>query len=100
MEIIFDGKHSDKEALESFVSIIQLLKGRYHIEAFREMHLSVTLVDDAGEDVELVDSQTDEPLRIFEVYRDKSAYALSKENTPIRLKPRLKLVVDNTHKNL
>ena len=99
MEIIFDGKHNNEEAYESFASILKLLKERYQIDGYREMHLSVTLVDEAGEDVELVDSQTNEPFRIFEVYRDKLSYAISKESTPIRLKPRLKLVVDNTPKN-
>lgn len=69
MEIIFHGRHDIAEASDSLEGIIKLFHERYQIGSFREMHLSVTLVDDRGEDVELVDSDTDEALRIFEVYR-------------------------------
>ena len=95
MEIIFDGRHDGEEASESLASIIQLFKERYQIGQFREMHLSLTLVDDKGEDVELVDTQTNQPYRIFEVYRDQAAYSVSNGAR----KPSLKLVVDNTLKN-
>ncbi len=95
MEIIFDGKHDGQEASESLASIIKLFKERYQIGQFREMHLSLTLVDDKGEDVELVDSQTNQPYRVLEVYRTQQAYAVS---NGIR-RPSLKLVVDNTLKN-
>ena len=90
MEIIFQGKHDSTEAVESLQSIIRLFKDRYHISQFREMHLTVTLVDDAGDDVELVDSQTAQAYRVFEVHRE--GYELSgREGDPV-----LKLVVDNT----
>ncbi len=94
MEIIFDGKHDGEEASESFASIIKLLKERYQIGQFREMHLSLTLVEEKGEDVELVDSQTNQPYRVVEVYRNQEAYRVSKG---VR-QPGLKLVVDNTLK--
>ncbi len=92
MEIIFDGRHDEEEAKESLASILKLLKERYQIGQFREMHLSLTLVDDKGEDVELVDSQTNEPYRVLEVYRDSAAYSVP---NGVR-RPSLKLVVDNT----
>jgi hypothetical protein len=92
MEIIFQGRHDTEEATESLLSVIRLFKERYHIGQFREMHLSVTLVDDQGEDVELVDTETDEAYRTFEVCR----------HTPDRAnivgRPILKLVIDNTCK--
>jgi hypothetical protein len=94
MDIIFDGRQDGDEASESLAGIIQLFKERYDIGQFREMHLSLTLVDDAGEDVELVDSETNEPFRVFEVYRDQHAYAVSRGMR----RPSLKLVVDNTQK--
>lgn len=95
MEIIFDGRHDGDEASESLTHILKLFKERYQIGQFREMHLSLTLVDDKGEDVELIDSQTNQPFRVFEVYRTQKAYAFSKG---VR-HPSLKLVVDNTAKN-
>ncbi|MCH9757244.1 MAG: hypothetical protein K0U37_08660 [Gammaproteobacteria bacterium] len=95
MEIIFDGRHDGEEASESLASIIKLFKERYQIGQFREMHLSITLVDDKGEDVELIDSETNQPYRVFEVYRSQKAYAFS---NGVR-HPSLKLVVDNTRNN-
>lgn len=90
MEIIFQGRHDSKEAVDSLESVIRLFKDRYHISQFREMHLSVTLVDGEGEDVELVDSETAEVYRIFEVCRN------GHEMTRALGKPKLKLVIDNT----
>jgi hypothetical protein len=90
MEIVFQGRHDSDEAAESLVSVLRLFKERYHIGQFREMHLSVTLVDDQGEDVELIDSETAEAYRIFEVYRQ------GQELTKAAGRPLLKLVIDNT----
>ena len=90
MEIIFEGKHDSAEAVESIEGVIRLFKERYHISQFREMHLTVTLVDERGDDVELVDSETAESYRTFEVYRE------GHELTRRRGLPVLKLVVDNT----
>lgn len=90
MEIIFKGQHDGLEAAESLQSIMQLFKDRYHINQFREMHLTVTLVDEQGDDVELVDSETAQAYRVFEVHRD--GFELTRSHGF----PSLKLVVDNT----
>ena len=90
MEIIFHGRHDGRDAVESLEGVIRLFHERYHIGQFREMHLSVTLVDDGGEDVELVDSDTAQAYRVFEVYR-KGQELLHGTG-----RPGLKLVVDNT----
>ncbi|MCC5014018.1 MULTISPECIES: hypothetical protein [Legionella] len=90
MDIIFQGKHNSEEAAESLLSVLRLFKERYHISQFREMHLTVTLVDDQGDDVELVDSETAQAYRTFEVYRK------GHELTGRRGQPMLQLVVDNT----
>jgi hypothetical protein len=95
MEIIFDGKFDDEEALDNLASIIKLFKEQYRIDQFREMHLSLTLLDDKGEDVELIDTETNQSYRVFEVYRSQTAYAVA---NGVR-QPSLKLVVDNTQKN-
>lgn len=91
MEIIFHGRHNSNEAAESLISILKLFNERYQIGQFREMHLSITLVDEQGVDVELVDSETDEAYRIFEVYRQGQETARSTGH-----RPSLKLVIDNT----
>ena len=90
MEIIFHGRHDSREAANSLQGIIQLLNDRYHIGQFREMHLSVTLVDNGGDDVELIDSETEQAYRVFEVYRQGQEFLKGTG------KPALKLVIDNT----
>ncbi len=88
MEIIFHGRHDSSQATENLISIIEMLRQRYKIGAFREMHLSITLVDATGEDVELVDSETDEAFRVMEVYQQ------SKQVPRKKGRPDLKLVVN------
>lgn len=90
MDVIFEGAHDGNQAEEQLMSVIRLFKDRYHINHFREMHLVMTLVDETGEDVELVDTETSQVYRTFEVVR--SVAALKIMNTPRRLK----LVIDNT----
>ncbi len=90
MEIMFHGRHDSADAAESLAGVIRLLHERYHIDQFREMHLSITLVDHGGEDVELIDNETDQAYRIFEVYRR------GQELLRGTGRPGLKLVIDNT----
>ncbi len=90
MDIIFHGNHNSEEVAEGLADVLRLFKARYHIEQFREIHLSVTLVDEYGDDVELVDSQTSQPYRVFEVCRK------GQELSHGRKSPFLKLVVDNS----
>jgi hypothetical protein len=90
MDIILQGEHNSDEAAQSLGRVLQLFKERYHIAAFREIHLTVTLIDEQGDDVELVDSESNQAYRVFEVYRPGYELA-SKRKAPI-----LRLVVDNT----
>ncbi|KTC99539.1 hypothetical protein [Legionella erythra] len=91
MDIIFQGNHNSEEAAENLLSVLRLFKERYKISHFREMHLTVTLMDDHGDEVELVDSETAQVYRIFEVYR--KGHELKTGRKP---RPMLQLVVDNT----
>lgn len=92
MDIILQGQHNDIETVESLERVLKLFKDRYQINGFREIHLTVTLVDEQGDEVELVDSETNQPYRIFEVYR--KGYELEGRKGI----PMLQLVVDNTNK--
>lgn len=92
MDIILQGEHDGHETVESLERVLQLFKERYSIDGFREIHLTVTLVDKQGDDVELIDSETNQPYRVFEVYRE--GYELAGR----RGIPMLQLVVDNTKK--
>lgn len=90
MDIILQGQHDGKEAIKSLERIIKLFKERYKINQFTEIHLSVTLVDDQGDVVELVDSESNQTYRVFEVFRE--GYELiGRQGVPL-----LQLVVDNT----
>lgn len=80
---------------QKVLSVLRLFKDRYHIENFREMYLHVTLVDKQGDAIELVDNETDETYRIFEVYRNTQELL---PRSPYHSK--IKLVIDNTKNNL
>lgn len=90
MDIILQGEHSGDEAAQSLERVLQLFKERYHIAGFREIHLTVTLIDAQGDDVELVDSESNQAYRVFEVYRQGHELK-DRKSTPL-----LQLVVDNT----
>lgn len=90
MEIILNGQHKSDEAVESIKKVFKLFNERYHINAYAELHFSVTLIDEQGDVVELVDSESNQAYRIFEVYRDGFEFSGSKGV------PLLQLVVDNT----
>lgn len=90
MDIIFHGRHDSQEAINSLQEVIRLFHEQYHIGQFREMHLSVTLVDARGDDIELVDTDTDHACRILDVYRHGQNMIRGSG------RPVLKLVVDNT----
>ena len=90
MDIILQGEHNEDEAAQSLERVLHLFKERYAIAGFREIHLSVTLIDNQGDDVELVDSESNQVYRIFEVYRQ--GYELEGKKGI----PQLHLVVDNT----
>lgn len=94
MDIIFNGKQSGEELVSSIQNVLRLFKERYHIPEFREIHLVVTLLDETGNDVELVDNQNATVYRTFEVYQEKSELRGQKSS---KKHPKLKLIVDNTH---
>lgn len=90
MDIILKGQHNTDETLESLENVLKLFKERYKISTFREIHLTVTLVDDQNDVVELVDSESNQVYRSFEVYR-KGYELTGRQGVPL-----LQLVVDNT----
>ena len=91
MDIILQGQHDGPQTLESLERVLQLFKERYSINGFSEIHLTVTLLDEHGDEVELIDSNTNQAYRIFEVYR--AGYEFSGRKGV----PQLQLVVDNTN---
>lgn len=90
MDIILQGRHEGAEALESLERVLQLFKERYRINGYSEIHLTVTLLDEQGEEVELIDTDTNQAYRTFEVYRPGHEFCGR------RGLPMLRLVVDNT----
>jgi hypothetical protein len=90
MDIILQGQHDGPETLESLERVLGLFKERYSIKGYREIHLTVTLVDEHDDEVELIDSDTNQPYRVFEVFRAGYEFCGKKGV------PKLRLVVDNT----
>lgn len=96
MDIIFHGIYVSEEAAESFLSVLRLLKERYKIERFNDVHLSMVLLDQSGNEVELVDTDTGEAYRRFEIYRGQKAPSKTTVSHGTEKSP-LHLVIDNTH---
>lgn len=92
MDIILQGQHDIQETVQSLDRVLHLFQERYSINGFSEIHLTLTLLDASGEEVELIDSETHQPYRIFQVYR-KGYELKGRKGSPI-----LHLVVDNTKK--
>jgi hypothetical protein len=90
MDIILQGQHNGEELIDSLEKVLELFKERYQVDSFCEIHLSVTLLDNLSEEVELVDSETNQIYRAFEVYR-QGYELMGRRGTPL-----LQLVVDNT----
>lgn len=91
MDIILHGSLNQDETAQSLTSVLRLLHERYHIDSFREIHLEVTLVDEQGNDVELMDNKTNEVYRIFEVRQQSQELSIERP-----ISPSIHLVVDNT----
>lgn len=92
MDIILQGQHNADETVQSLERVLKLFKERYQVDGYREIHLTVTLVDEQGDEVELIDSESNQAYRIFEVYRQDYELVGRKG------RPLLRLVVDNTNK--
>jgi len=92
MQVIFQGDQNSEEMVESLLSIVKLFRERYGIQNFREVQLSMVLMDEQQDDVELVDSRTAEVFRVFEVYKSGESIRPISSMTM----PSLKLVIDNT----
>ena len=95
MDIIFQGTHSAVETSTTLSQVIQLLNTKYNITDFREIHLSVTLVNNQGEDVELIDNNTNKVYRYFEIRESNPDLKIKKSNNP----GKIKLIIDNTIDN-
>ena len=91
MEIIVQGQHNGVEAIATLQSVMQLLREYYSVQLFREIHLSLTLVDDCGQEVELVDQDTNQVYGLIEIRREPASQP--------RHMGALKLVVDNTNQS-
>lgn len=97
MQVKFHGQHTTEEAMENLVSILQLFKERYGVEDFRSIHLDLVLLNEQGEDMELIDGTTAEVLDILEVYKSQPVANMEPESSSKEL-AHLRLVVDNTRK--
>lgn len=91
MDIIIQGKQNEQALLQSLDGVLSMLKARYHITGYHDIHMHVTLLDGHGDEVELVDTNTHQVYRIFEVSSQGPVLSTGR-----RIYPELRLVVDNT----
>jgi len=100
LDIKFHGMHSTKEAKEAVSKMMDVLKDRYGISDFEDMLLNVTLYNEKGEEVELVNADSDEVLKLFEVHKNTPSHSPTHFGKPNKrvAKEHLRLVVDNTNR--
>ena len=68
MEIRFHGSHTHKDISTVIADVLDLLHERWHVHSFNDLHLSLILIDNAGFEVELIDSNTNQYLQVLNVY--------------------------------
>ncbi|NQY41857.1 MAG: hypothetical protein HRT87_00700 [Legionellales bacterium] len=93
MKIVFRGKHTSTELLESISSVLGLLTDKYNVDKFIDINLEVRLLDHEEHDVDLIDIKTFEPITVFEVYKSANDAKVMQD------KSNLTLVIDNTKEN-
>ncbi len=91
MDVILNGQYNMQKTAENIKNILILFNKRYHINKFREIHLSLTFVNDDGDDVELVDTETNQVYRFLEIYQQQPILH-KRYHTPAGLQ----LVINNT----
>ena len=86
MEIVFHGEHGHADIAVVIEDVLNLLNARWSVESFKDLHLSLTLVDHLGFEIDLIDSNTGHDLRVMNVYPHDHCYVQK------RKLPNLKLV--------
>ena len=97
MEIILEGSFDSEQTCANLSTVLQLFKDRYHIESFSEVHLHVTLLDGQGEEVELINSETNETYRVFEVRQQFQPTSAPSHRSRVGDNG-IHLVIDNTRR--
>ncbi len=85
MEILFHGQHTHKDLAAAIEDVLYLLHDRWNVQSFNDLHLSLILTDDAGFEVELMDSNTHQDLRVLNVYPKTHSYVQKRKLPNLRL---------------
>lgn len=85
MNIMFEGQFDEQAAQEHIQRVLRFLEDRYSIRQFRDVQLSLTLLDEKGHEVELVNTETAEVYRVMEVARSGAIILRSKGRPTLRL---------------
>ncbi len=94
MKVLFKGKHTTSEAMDTVSNILKLFHESYGVSNIANMRLDLTLRDETGQEIELVDADTSEVLSTFEVFKHTPKGMMVHE-LPKQF-GHLWLVVDNT----
>ena len=85
MDILFHGEHTHKDIAAAIEDVLYLLHERWDVQAFKDLHLSLILVDESGFEVELVDSNTQQDLRVLNVYKKNNSYVQKRKIPHLKL---------------
>lgn len=85
MDIRFHGQLTQEHTLSGLQEVFQLLVERYQVQRFKEVHVSLILVDAQGFEVDLVDSDTHQTLRVLDVDRREKTSIKKRSKVALRL---------------
>ncbi len=69
MKIKFQGTHKTDEVIDSLAAVLRLFEEQYGVGNFNAIKLNLTLVNEEGEEVELIDAGTSEVFDVLEVHK-------------------------------
>ncbi len=72
MKIKFQGVHKTEEVIDSLAAVLRLFEQQYGVGTFNEIKLNLSLVNESGEEVELIDASTSEVFDVLEVHQSQN----------------------------
>jgi len=85
MDILFHGEHAHSDIAAAIENVINLLHDRWHVQSFKDLHVSLVLVDESGFEIELIDSVTQQDLRVMNIYKHDHSYVQQRKFPQLKL---------------
>ena len=70
MKIRFKSAHDAEAIVESLAAILDMLKEQYGVSDYGDIKVNLTLMNHAGEEIELIDEHSGEVFDLLEVHKN------------------------------